>query len=468
MAVRALLIDAAPGETRIARVDDGVLTEIWYDRTRTPDRVGAVFLGRVTRVEPALGAAFVDLGLDRPGFLRVKDGGRKPETLHEGQAILVQVDREAEGDKGVRLTTDVDLAGNALVLTPGRRGVVLSKRLGDAAERDRLQGIAASLAVAPDGLVVRTRAAGMTADRLVAEAGALRALWATIGAAAASRAAPALLHEEALMLRVLRDQHATLDVVRADRRGTAAAAQAFSNAWGLDIAGSIAVRHGAESLFDAEDIDAQVEGALARRVPVPGGGRLAFDQTEAMTVIDVDSGQASGGGDSERAALQLNLAAAAEIARQLRLRGIGGTVVIDFVSMRKADNRQAVRRALERALADDADAGGVHEMPGLSLVALTRRRSRPSLAALLGEACGPCGGSGWLPDARTVALAALRRVVREAAAMPGGMIAVTAAPDVARAIEIEAPALGSLAARIRLQVDQHCSRENVSVTAERR
>ena len=462
MAVRALLIDSGPGETRIARVDDGRLREIWFDRARTPNRVGAIFLGRVTRVEAGLDAAFVDLGLDRPGFLRTKNA-----RLQEGQAIVVQVDREAEGDKGVRLTAAIDLAGNALVLTPGRKGVVLSRRIADPEERRRLQAILAGLADGADGLIARTRAAGMAADRLEAEAASLRAAWAAIQAAAKKGTAPMLLHENSLTLRVLRDQGESLDIVRAGRP-VIAAIEAWCRAWAPDLLDRIALHRGPEALFAADEVEAQVEAALSRTVPVPGGGRLVFDQAEAMAVIDVDSGSASVPTDAERAALAVNVAAADEIARQLRLRGIGGTVVVDFVSMRRAENRRAVRKALEQALEDDPDAGGIHEMPGLGLVGFTRRRSRPPLAAILGEACDMCGGSGWRPSARTIALATLRQVVREAAATPGGAIVVQAAPDVADAVEIEAPALGSLAARIRLERDEQALRDDVTVTVERR
>jgi len=465
MAACELLIEGSPGETRIALAADGRIVALWIDRVRDPSRVGSIFLGRVTRVEAGMDAAFVDCGLAQTGFLRGRDAGGEPITaaVHEGQTVVVQVTRDAEPGKGARLTLRPTLAGRLVVLVPGGAGVSVSHRIDDANERSRLTDSVAPLVGGNAGLVVRTAAAGVAARALYSEAERLQRLWQAIAAAAERKAPPVVLHREPLVHAVLRDHGSDVDRIIVDDRKLHARLAAYAGEGLPGAADAIEFHRGPDPLFARHEIEEQIEGALSPAVALPSGGRLTFETTRAFVAVDVDSARTT----APAPALATNLEAAREIGRQLRLRALAGTIVIDFIAMPAARDRQRLATALRAALAADAEVDRITAVGGAGIVAVTRRKTRRSLAALTLEDCAECTGRGRVRSGEPIACAALRRIVREAAAAPAGTVRVRAAPAVAAAIREASGALDSLAKRLSVESDDARDREEVEISVVR-
>ncbi len=424
-----ILINITPQETRVAVLLAGVVQELHVERAATRGLVGNIYLGKAVRVLPGMQSAFVDIGLERAAFLHVADIWEyrqftqdKPPPIerlvHEGDALLVQVVKDPIGTKGARLSTQISLAGRMLVYLPQDPHIGVSQRIEDETERAQLRERLARLVPADEkgGYIIRTSAEDAAEADLAADIEYLRKRWAQIREAAAQSPAPALLYEElSLAQRVLRDvvTEAT-QTIQIDSRENFAALQAFAAQYVPRVLGKLAHYAGERPLFDLYQIDAEIERALARRVDLKSGGYLIIDQTEAMTTIDVNTGGFVGTRNFDDTVFKTNLEAAHAIARQLRLRNLGGIIVVDFIDMVNAEHRDAVLAEFKRALARDRTRMTVSGFTQLGLVEMTRKRTRESLAHVLCEPCPVCGGRGEIKTARTVCYEILREILREA------------------------------------------------------
>jgi ribonuclease G len=435
---RALLISASPGELWAALTEDETLRELRVSRTgpRT-GRVGEVMLGRVVALKPELPAALVDIGLDRPGFLSAEDAapGAGIAFLREGEAITVQVTKEARADKAAGLSTRLRLSGRFLDFTPGRAGVAAAKGV-PAAERERLLAAVRQIAAHGDGLVLRARASGAAPADLAGDAESLRARWLAIEAARARLRAPAPLEPPPTPLATLLAEFAPAapDIV-IDDRAAFAAARGWLARHQPELVDRLTLHRETTPLFEHYGIGGDIAAALASRVPLEDGGAITVELTAAATMIDVDSGSRMRGG-AQRAILATNLMAAREAARQIRLRNLAGPIVIDFVGMRERGGRDRVRDALAAALADDGDAE-VLGWTRLGHLELVRKRRSAPLTELLFERT-PGGGLAKTP--MTVALEALRALAREAESAPVLAPCLRVHPDVAAALMGDAAA----------------------------
>jgi ribonuclease G len=445
-----ILINIGLTETRVALVEGGRLVELGVYRDGHDTMVGDVYLGRVDKVVPGMQAAFVDLGLNRAGFLAAADAavlGADPlvtpsieQVVRDGDSVLVQVSKDPIGDKGPKVTADVTFAGRALVYTPLSPTLAVSRRIADLNERERLLALAGGLREDTDGFILRTVAAGAEADVLVAEAAGLRQLWreleSRIAEARTKGKRPCRLHRDLEpVIRALRD-HGGLGVgsIRIDDGEALTQARTYIGRCSPLLAGRLAWHRGPGPLFARHNIEAQIEAALRPRVRLPSGGEITIQATEGLTAIDVDSGSYVSGRDQGETCRVINLEAAAEIARQLRLRAIGGLIVIDFIHMNDPATIADVQAAFAQALADDPAPIRVAGMSELGLVEMTRRRVREPLAHLLTECCPTCDGDGRVPTFATALAELLRAIEREAAWVVGPLM-VRAAPELTNALD---------------------------------
>ena len=423
-----ILINFTPAETRVAVMDQGVVQEVHIERTASRGIVGNVYLGKVVRILPGMQSAFIDAGLNRTAFLHVADilqarengGSPKPieRLLGEGQALMVQAIKDPIGTKGARLSTQISLAGRMLVYLPQEKHIGVSQRIEGESERESLRARLTSL-VPPDeagGFIVRTSAETATDDDLRADIAYLRKVWQDISAAALTSRAPALLYHE-LMLgqRVLRDfVTPETEKIVADSRENFQKLAAFAQEYTPAVAPLLDHYTGERPLFDLHGVEDEIQKALARRVDLKSGGYLILDQTEAMTTIDVNTGAFVGHRNFDETIFKTNLEAAQVIARQLRLRNLGGIIIIDFIDMADREHQEAVLEEFNRALARDHTKMTVSGFTALGLVEMTRKRTRESLAHVLCEPCPICDGRGEIKTARTVCYEILRELMREA------------------------------------------------------
>jgi ribonuclease G len=422
-----ILINVTPQETRVAVMLQGVAQEIHIERTSSRGLVGNIYTGRVCRVLPGMQSAFVDVGLDRAAFLHVADiwqprpddEGRPIEKLlHEGQTVLVQVIKDPIGTKGARLSTQISIAGRFLVYLPQETHIGISQRIEDEAERtllrERLQHV-----LQPDatgGFIIRTMAETATDKELLADVEYLRKLWTDITEKAKTAKPSTLLyHDLNLALRVLRDfVNDETSRILVDSRETFQRLQGFALEYTSNVVGLIEHYAGERPLFDLHGVEAEIERALARRVDLKSGGYLIIDQTEALTTVDVNTGGFVGGRNFDDTIFKTNLEAAQSIARQLRLRNLGGIIIVDFIDMDNEDHKAAVLAEFKKALSRDRTRMTVNGFTALGLVEMTRKRTRESLAHILCEACPTCQGRGVLKTAQTVCYEILRELLREA------------------------------------------------------
>jgi len=434
-----ILINITPQETRVAVVADGAVQELHIERSANRGLVGNIYMGKVVRVLPGMQSAFVEIGLERAAFLHVADiwqgrhsqgeegrnGLPKPalvkpieKILTEGQPLMVQVIKDPIGSKGARLSTQISIAGRLLVYLPQDPHIGISQRIEDEAERralrERLQQM-----VPPDekgGFIIRTMAETATDEELANDIAYLRRLWANICERATTASPPALLyHDLWLAERVLRD-FATRDTGRiiVDSRENFLKLQRFAQLYTPNVADKLEHYTGERPLFDLYNIEEEIQRALERRVDLKSGGYLIMDQTEAMTTIDVNTGGFVGLRNFDDTIFKTNLEAAQVIARQLRLRNLGGIIIIDFIDMENPDHREAVLAELNKALSRDRTKMTVNGFTALGLVEMTRKRTRESLEHVLCEPCKTCGGRGVVKTARTVCYEILREILREA------------------------------------------------------
>ena len=480
-----ILVNAGLGETRIAIVEDDILREVLIERPSRRSIVGAIYLGRVASVVPAMNAAFVDVGLERSGFLGAREArapaagrGDEPpigESVDEGEAILVQAIKDPLADKGVRLSRQLSLAGRYLVFVPEGDGVAVSRRIDDEDKRQALIDAVESAAAAQQasgGYIVRTAAADATAEELAADIESLGRLWDEILDIQGSASAPACLFNDlGPVERKLRDHaSAHTQAIIIDDDDAFAAARAYCARELPDFSDRVQRHPGGGNLFDEFSIEADIAIARGPRVELASGGHIVIERTEALTAVDVNSGRATGRDGHAEAILATNLEAAREIARQLRLRSIGGLVVIDFIHMPSKADGEAVIEAMREASAADRAPMQIGGLSEFGLLEMTRKRTRDPLGDALSETCAECAGAGRTPTAETVAFEVLRRAHQEAraAGAKGGGVSIYAAGLVVEYLEGEAADLVAIfeaktGCAVELRVDEDLAADEYDI-----
>ncbi|MDR0703305.1 MAG: ribonuclease G [Azoarcus sp.] len=438
------LLNFTPQEVRVAVVEQGAVQELHVERPASRGIVSNIYLGRVVRVLPGMQSAFIDTGLERTAFLHVADiwNGRQSgdmarpieQILAEGQSIMVQALKDPIGSKGARLSTQISLAGRLLVYLPQDKHIGISQRIGDENDREQLRERLGQL-IPPEesgGFIVRTMAENASDEELTADIAYLRKLWGEISSAALDTAAPCLLHEDLnLAQRTLRDLvNGDTSRIRIDSRENFQKIQSFAAEYTPTVLPLLEHYTSDRPLFELYNIEAEVQKALARRVELKSGGYLIIDQTEALTTVDVNTGGFVGARNFDDTIFKTNLEATQAIARQLRLRNLGGIIIIDFIDMESAEHRDMVLEEFRKALAHDHTKMSVNGFTALGLVEMTRKRTRESLAHLLCEPCPTCGGRGEVKTARTVAYEIFREVLREARQFNAREFRILASPEV--------------------------------------
>jgi ribonuclease G len=427
-----ILINCTPHETRVGVMQAGVPQELHIERAANRGLVGNIYVGKVARVLPGMQSAFIEIGLERAAFLHVADiweerknaqlgdAQAKPieRILSQGQSRLVQVIKDPIGTKGARLSTQISIAGRLVVYLPQDPHIGISQRIEDETERQLLRDKLQLLLPADEtgGFIIRTVAETATEAELRGDIEYLRKLWHGIRGCAFTSPAPTLLHQDlSLAQRVLRDiAGENTGRIVIDSRENFQKLQEFAAEYTPKVLGKLEHYTGERPLFDLFNVEDELERALARRVELKSGGYLILDQTEAMTTVDVNTGGYVGTRNFDDTIFKTNLEAAQVIARQLRLRNLGGIIVIDFIDMESADHRAAVLAELNKALARDRTRISVNGFTGLGLVEMTRKRTRESLEHVLCEPCTTCGGRGMVKTAQTVCYEVLREILREA------------------------------------------------------
>ncbi len=490
-----ILINVTPRETRVAVVENGMLQELHIERGWRRGVVGNIYKGRVQRVMPGMQAAFVDIGLDRAAFLHAADiikpapvnegsaNGEEAalpaqptrpisELLRDGQDIVVQVVKDPIGGKGARLTTQLSIPSRYLVLLPRTRVVGVSARIEDEAERARLKGFvgAQSPAGAQQGYIVRTNAEGQPEEALAEDVGYLNRVWSLIEErSAAARVGERVYEDLSLPMRAVRDLlRRDVEKVKVDSRETCDRLKLFAAQYMPGLNEKIEHYAGARPIFDLYGVEDEIQRALENQVPLKSGGYLVIDQTEAMTTIDVNTGSFLGQRNLEETVYRTNLEAAQSVARQLRLRNLGGIIIIDFIDMTDAEHKRQVLRQLEKALARDHAKTTVYDFSPLGLVEMTRKRTTESLQRQLSEPCHECGGRGSLKTPETVTYEIFRDIVRQVRQFDAQRLLVIASPKVvARITDEESAAVAELeeflAKSIRFQADEQYSQEQFDV-----
>jgi ribonuclease G len=433
-----ILINWSPQETRVAIVENGAVQELHVERVLERGLVGNIYAGRVARVLPGMQSAFIDIGLDRAAFLHVADvhvAGAVPRAepgnaaatpierlVFEGQTLTVQVIKDPIGTKGARLSTQISIAGRLLVFLPQDDHIGISQKIGSPELREQLRARMNVLAQLPEGagatggFILRTNAEEATDAELADDIAYLRKTWAVVREHAFKSPPGTLLHQDlSLVERVLRDlAHDATQAIRIDSKMQYDVLKAFGEAYTPTSAGKLMHYKGERPIFDLFNIDAEIAKALARRVDLKSGGYLIIDQTEALTTIDVNTGGFVGARNFDDTIFKTNLEAALAIARQLRLRNLGGIIIIDFIDMSRDEHQAAVLAELRKQLARDRTKITVSGFTQLGLVEMTRKRTRESLAHMLCEPCPTCEGKGQVKTPRSVCYDILREILREA------------------------------------------------------
>ncbi len=435
MANQDILINWAPQETRVAVVENGAVQELHIERALERGLVGNVYLGKVARVLPGMQSAFIDIGLDRAAFLHVADlnppagngggTGARGEAaaipierqIFEGQSLTVQVIKDPIGSKGARLSAQVSIAGRMLVYLPHDKHIGISQKIGPAEARELLRTrMQALVGEQPGGFILRTNAEEASDAELADDIDYLRKTWARIRERAMASPPGTLLHQDlSLAERVLRDlSNEATQAIRIDSGLQYDSLRTFGETFMPSSAVKLELYRGERPIFDLFGIEEEIVRALSRRVALKSGGTLVIDQTEAMTTVDVNTGGFVGARNFEDTVFKTNLEAAGAIARQLRLRNLGGMVIVDFIDMAREEHQAAVLAEFRKQLARDRTRTTVSGFSQLGLVELTRKRTRESLAHMLCEPCPTCEGRGQVKTARTVCYDILREILREA------------------------------------------------------
>ncbi|MFH0844513.1 MAG: Rne/Rng family ribonuclease [Pseudomonadota bacterium] len=448
-----LIINARSYETRVALIENGLVSELHIERKTGQELMGNIYRGRVVRVLPGMQAAFVDIGLDRTAFLYVSDVHKEfleierlmlehslenenpePEAanernsealmgipfniedlLHEGQEIMVQVSREPMGTKGARLTSYISLPGRHLVLMPTVNHIGVSRRIEDSGERERLRNIMQEIRPQDLGFIVRTVSEGTEKEKLKSEMDFLLKVWINIQERMTKSSTPSLLHKDlSVSLRSVRDLFTReVDRLVIDSKEEYRNIMEFIETFAPILKYSVELYEGADPIFDTYGIEMEISRALEKKIWLKSGGYIVIELTEALTAIDVNTGSYVGKRNLEETILKTNLEAVKEIAYQLRLRNIGGLIVIDFIDMEKKSNRERVFMALKEALSKDKAKTHILRMSELGLIEMTRKRTRENLNRLLGEPCFYCEGRGTLKSRKSICFEIFRDMERE-------------------------------------------------------
>jgi len=486
-----ILMNVTPSEVRVAMVENGVLQELSIERSSRRGLVGSIFKGVVSRVLPGMQAAFVDIGLDRTAFLHVSDlvipASKLPgdferaadesrndnisELLREGQEILVQIIKDPLGTKGARLTTQISLPARFLVFIPSEKGVGISQKIDDETERKRLRTIIDSFSQEfQGGYIVRTAAEGMSEEELRADGMFFQKLWPEIQAAAKDAKPKTLVYEDLpLVVRTMRDRVLDeLDRVMVDSKETFKRINKFASKFVPEVVERLEYYPGERPLFDLYGIEDEIQRALEPKVQLKSGGHLVIDQTEAMTTIDVNTGAFVGHRNLEETIFKTNLEAAQSIARQLRLRNLGGIIILDFIDMVDEEHKRQVLRALEKYLQKDKARTNISGVSALGLVEMTRKRTQESLEHLLCQTCPTCNGRGTLKTAETVCYEIFRDIIREARQFDAAKFMVLVSQEVAdRLIDEESATVAELeefiGKAIKIQVETLYTQEQFDI-----
>ena len=448
-----ILINWTPQETRVAIVENGSVQELHIERTLERGLVGNIYSGKVARVLPGMQSAFIDIGLERAAFLHVADlhvNGSLPRNhaeghvpvpieklVFEGQSLTVQVIKDPIGTKGARLTTQVSIAGRMLVFLPQDDHIGISQKIGSHETREALRARMQALVGTPEqggggGFILRTNAEDATDEELGADISYLRKTWGTIRERAHQAKAGSLLHQDlSLVERVLRDLTSErTGTIRIDSKMQHDVLHTFGESFMPSAVAKLELYRGERTIFDLCNVDAEVDRALSRRVDLKSGGYLVVDQTEAMTTIDVNTGGFVGARNFDDTIFKTNLEAAGAIARQLRLRNLGGIIIVDFIDMTREEHRTAVLSEFRKQLSKDRTKVTLGGFTQLGLVEMTRKRTRESLARMLCESCPTCDSRGQIKTARTVCYDIMREILREARQFSPKEFRVVAAANV--------------------------------------
>ncbi|MDQ1093941.1 ribonuclease G [Xanthomonas sacchari] len=489
-----ILVNVTPRETRVAVIENGMLQELHIERGWRRGVVGNIYKGRVQRVMPGMQAAFVEVGLERAAFLHANDVVRPApvgngdteeatplpvsaavpivELLRDGQDIVVQVVKDPIGSKGARLTTQISIPSRYLVLLPQSRVIGVSARIEDEAERQRLKTLVADLAASHGGFgyIIRTNAEGQPAEALAEDIAYLSRVWNVVERRGRDGSPASIIYEDlSLPLRAVRDLiRKDVEKVKVDSHETFERLQAFVAKYMPVLAERLELYTGDRPIFDLYGVEDEIARALDKQVPLKSGGYLVIDQTEAMTTIDVNTGSFLGQRNLEETVFRTNLEAAQAVARQLRLRNLGGIIIIDFIDMDDAEHRRQVLRTLEKALARDHAKTTVYEFSPLGLVEMTRKRTVESLERQLSEPCPECGGRGSIKTAETVTYEIFREITRAVRQFDAARLLVIASTKVvARITDEESAAVAELeeflGKTIRFQADEQYLQEQFDV-----
>ena len=469
-----ILINVTPQETRVAVVENGVLQEVHIERSQKRGLVGNIFKGTVSRVLPGMQAAFIDIGLERTGFLHTTDivglnidneseiaeveqTQAIESVVNEGDEILVQVIKDPIGSKGARLTTRLSIPSRYIVFIPDYGSIGISQRIEDEEERERLRNIILSyqtgiekLAVGNEdnvilhsaireseilkkgGFIVRTAAEHISDEDIFRDIEFLRKIWESISVRAKNTFPPGIVYEDLpLVMRTMRDLvHSDIEKVKIDSKETYQRVMEFSKHFIPEFLGRIEYYTGTHPILDLYSIEDEIQRSLSKKVQLKSGGYLIIDQTEAMTTIDVNTGAFVGHRNQEETIYKTNLEAAHTIARQLRLRNLGGIIIIDFIDMQDSEHGRQVLRALEKHVEKDHSKTTLSELTSLGLVQLTRKRTRESLEHILCETCPTCDGRASIKTAETVCYEIFREILREVRQFEANKLLVVASQRV--------------------------------------
>ena len=483
--IEEILVNITPQETRVAIIQQGVVQELHVERSQSRGIVGNIYLGKVTRVLPGMQSAFVDIGLDKAAFLHVADlwmpKNSKPENtpieklVFDGQTILVQVLKDPLGTKGARLSTHISIAGRNLVYLPQEDNgnqIAISQKIESLEQRDTLKKrFQALLSETSQGsYILRTSAEDADDQELANDLNYLNATWSKVRDGANRLPAPSLLHQDlSLAERVLRDLATdTTGEIRVDSAENFEKLVSFAKDFTPNQINKLVLYRGVRPLFDLFDTESEINRALGRRVDLKSGGYLMIDQTESMTTIDVNTGSYVGARTFDDTIYKTNLEAAQTIARQLRLRNLGGIIIVDFIDMHAKEHQEAVLNELKRNLSRDKTRTSVNPFSELGLVEMTRKRTRESLAHLLCEPCEVCQGKGQVKTAQSICYEILREVLREHRQFNPKEFRIIASADVIdRFLEEESGHLAQLiefiAKPIRLQSESSFNQEQYDI-----
>ena len=485
-----ILVNVTPTETRVAVVENGMLQEVYIERSAAKGIAGNIYKGKVVRVLPGMQAAFVEIGLERTGFIHVSDiavvdqdgieqrSNDEPDIrtiVREGQSLIVQVIKDPIGTKGARLTTHLSVPSRYLVYMPHTQHIGISQRLEDGEERNRLRGVVENCIKIEameklGGFIIRTAAEGAGEDELLTDIRYFKRLWAALERKMKEREVPAIIYEDLpLYMRTMRDLvRPELEKIRIDSKESFQNVSQFAEDYIPELKDRIEYYPGERPIFDLYSVEDEIQKALGRKVALKSGGYLIFDQTEAMTTIDVNTGSFVGHRNLEETIFKTNLEAATSLARQLRVRNLGGIIIIDFIDMKNAEHRRQVHRTLEKAMERDYTKNIITGVSELGLIEMTRKRTRESLEHVMCEDCPVCQARGSVKTAETICYEVFREILREARAYENDKLLVLASQSVVdRLLDEESASVADLeefiGKTIQFQVETVYSQEQFDV-----